>query len=84
MNHDIEVTPATPRGVRHCDGCGKELGVFDALWTVCMECTRARHRACVSGGKCTCGRKRVERTIVTRVRSWIACDRCLGTVRQLS
>ena len=70
---------------RTCEGCGKELNpVFDAQWSVCMDCTRARARAVANHHRCVCGRKRRERTIVTAVRSWIACNRCLGTVRQLN
>lgn len=66
-----------------CDGCGDELSTLEALqWSVCLPCTRARHRAAVHG-KCTCGRKRRERIVSTSVRAWVACDRCLGVVRAL-
>lgn len=72
-----------------CEGCGKELGVLEALyWAVCMDCTKARHRAFCKGGRCTCGRKRREREVANGTskyaRRWIACDRCLGSVRQLN
>ena len=68
-----------------CQGCGRELGVIEAVnWGVCLDCTKARHRAVVTGG-CKCGKKAIP-TEVNRVgsRSWISCFRCLGQIRQLS
>jgi len=58
--------------------------VFDALWSVCMDCTRARARCVANHHRCTCGRKGRARIIRTSFRSWVACERCLGTVRQLN
>ena len=68
-----------------CEGCGCALGVVEAVnWGVCLDCTRARARAVGSGGRCSCGpKRRRERVVKTAIRSWMACDRCLGTVRQL-
>lgn len=40
-----------------CEGCGCELGIRDLRWMVCMDCTKARHRAVVARKGCTCGRK---------------------------
>lgn len=66
-----------------CEGCGKELGPLEALrWHVCMDCTKARHRAVVNHGRCTCGRKRRPRIVTNGCRTWSACDRCLGTVKE--
>lgn len=69
-----------------CEGCGKGLGVVEASrWSVCLDCTKARHRTVYNGGRCTCRKKAVP-TEVNRVgsRSWISCFRCLGQIRQLS
>jgi hypothetical protein len=69
---------------KQCEGCDKELGVIEALrWSVCMDCTKARHKATVNRGKCSCGRKRKEREATNGIRRWIVCNRCLGTVKQL-
>ena len=69
----------------NCEGCGKELGAVEALsWDVCLDCTKARHRAVVGRG-CKCGRKaRPTEVLRTGSRSWISCFRCLGQIRQLS
>lgn len=66
-----------------CEGCGTPLGAWEAHWRVCMDCTKARARAAF-GGRCRCGRKRRERLVGARFRSWVACDRCLGAVRNVS
>lgn len=84
-----------------CDGCLRALTVFDQVggWTVCLECTKARHRAAMTH-RCACGRRRRESEVhatagvtvrhvdgtIKRVggRRWISCLRCLGQVRQLS
>lgn len=67
-----------------CQGCGKELNPVEALhWDICFNCTKARHRSV--NGRCKCGRM-ARPTKVLRIgsRSWIACHRCLGQIRQLS
>ena len=71
--------------VRHCHGCDRPLtGFLDELYDVCMDCTKARHRAVVNG-KCTCGRKaKPGATCKAYSRTWIPCQRCLGTIRQVS
>jgi hypothetical protein len=75
----------------NCQGCQKELGAVEALsWGVCLDCTKARHRAVVNGGRCKCGNKAVRSDDVmgepNRVgsRTWVSCFRCLGTICQLS
>jgi hypothetical protein len=70
--------------IRHCEGCGKQLGVGDTGYTVCIECTKARHRAVVNR-KCSCGNKR-RPTEIKRIgsRTWISCYRCLGQIKQVS
>jgi hypothetical protein len=78
-----------------CEGCGKALGVVEAMhWSVCFSCTRARAKAVANCGRCTCRKaERRERLIEVRrkedghsagYRAWIACDRCLGTVRSVA
>lgn len=75
------------REARRCEGCGRELGPFDALWDVCMPCTRARHRAACTH-RCQCGRLRRPRQCASGpgryARRWLTCDRCFGTVAQLN
>jgi hypothetical protein len=69
-----------------CEGCLDELTLFDraAGYRVCFACTKARHAAVVRR-RCPCGPKRrpVERDNHLG-RRWIACERCLGFVRQLT
>lgn len=68
-----------------CEGCGAALNPAEALhWSVCMPCTRARHRAAVTH-RCTCPKsaKRPKRC-QTGSRVWESCLRCLGSIRQLS
>jgi hypothetical protein len=75
---------------KRCEGCEQVLGTVEALlWSVCLGCTKARHRAVIRGGRCSCGpRKRRPREVSTGpvrfARRWIACDRCLGAVAQLN
>lgn len=68
-----------------CEGCGCQLGAFEAMrWSVCFDCTKARHRAAMSH-RCSCGKKRREvgpHKVGWRV--WFSCVRCLGTTRQVS
>lgn len=69
-----------------CEGCEKELPPVDVVmgWNVCMDCTKARHRAVVAR-KCICGKKRRNSEVHKAYsRRWISCLRCLGTVKQLS
>ena len=68
-----------------CEGCTKPLHpVGDAGYSVCMECTKARHHA-VMKRKCCCGNKRQPTEVKkTYSRSWISCYRCLGQVKQIS
>ena len=63
-----------------CEVCGGP-----SFWSPCMDCVRARARSATTGHRCVCGRKRIE-SAVKRVgsRTWISCERCLGTVKQLS
>ena len=67
-----------------CEGCTKPLGPMDLGYTVCMDCTRARHNA-VLKRKCCCGNKRRPTEVKKAYsRSWISCYRCLGQIKQLS
>lgn len=63
-----------------CTVCGKE-NLFD----ICMECIKARQRAVVYR-KCCCGKSKIPDENIKQVcsRKWIACKRCLGTIKQLS
>ena len=78
VNHRDEIP-------KRCEGCGKGLGVIEALqWNVCMECTKARARSAFGKG-CKCGRKRRPTEVrFTGSRTWIDCHRCLGQIKQLS
>lgn len=69
----------------NCVGCGKALGPFDMGYDVCMDCTKARARTVANHGKCSCGSKRKPGKVMkVYSRSWISCNRCLGTIKQLS
>lgn len=50
-----------------------------------LETCRARQRAAMDG-RCHCGRKRDpdERVRQAGSRRWIVCQRCFGTIKQLS
>lgn len=64
-----------------CEGCGAQLGAIEALrWSVCMDCTRARAATVGRHGRCACGRKARPRPASNGVRSWSACERCLGAI----
>jgi hypothetical protein len=76
------MTNARTAGQSVCAGCNNPLGPFDAGYTVCMACTRARHRAAVTH-RCACGKLRRPRQLSHLGRVWTACDRCLGTIRQV-
>jgi len=69
-----------------CTGCGKPLGVIEALrWDVCLDCTKARARTASNHGRCSCGRKaRAGKMAKTFSRKWTPCLRCLGTIKQIS
>lgn len=50
----------------------------------CWGCVKARAKTAFSH-RCTCPAKlKRPRTIVTRSRSWLGCDRCLGSIRNLN
>lgn len=63
-----------------CDGCGRTLGVVESMqWTVCLPCTRARHRGVLTG-RCVC-RQRDRRPVeVEQCRRWTSCARCLQRI----
>lgn len=75
-----------------CEGCGRPLNPFDLAgrWSVCMDCTKARHRSATTGGRCKCGRKAREGDLCEvnpgrpTGRKWIPCLRCLGTIKQVN
>jgi hypothetical protein len=70
-----------------CEGCGKGLGAVEASrWGVCMPCTQARAKTVANRGKCTCPKtlKRPRTASNGLGRTWMACDRCLGSIKQLS
>lgn len=48
-----------------------------------MDTVRARHRAALSK-RCSCGKLRHPETKSVGSRVWVACKRCLGTIRQIS
>jgi hypothetical protein len=70
---------------RSCEGCGRGLSTLEGRWAVCLDCTRARHRAVIARGKCRCGKKAREGDVVSQgPRSWIPCRRCLGAIREVT
>lgn len=76
-----------------CAGCGKEwINIFQD-GGVCMDCVKARHRAVVNGGRCSCGRKAKPGKVSGPVfkvngrdigRKFIPCGRCLGVIKQIA
>lgn len=65
-----------------CSVCGQPRGF---LGDPCMACVRARHKAVVNGGRCSCPKSmKKPRTVSNGNRTWVACDRCLGSIKQLS
>jgi hypothetical protein len=70
-----------------CDGCGSKLRPTDYPYTVCLPCTSARARSFARRGVCVCKRRERRETEVMGIkgqRQWVACHRCLGTVRQVA
>lgn len=65
-----------------CDGCQKTM--LYVGWNVCMDCTRRRHKAVCNRGKCVCRTEKYGRTCKAYSRTWMSCNRCLGTIKQLS
>ena len=73
-----------------CVGCGGELTIIEYAMAardnhlICMGCVKARHRAAISH-KCSCPKKlKRPREVTNKIRQWIACDRCLGAIKQLN
>lgn len=65
-----------------CEGCTGLM--LDLNYAVCWECTKARHNAVLSR-KCVCRKiDRKEKLCQTGSRQWLACQRCLGVIKQLS
>lgn len=67
-----------------CDGCGQTTF---AWLQPCLPCVKARAKvATVGRGRCTCPKHLKRPTDLKRIgsRSWIACNRCLGQIRQVS
>lgn len=70
-----------------CPVCDKPADIFAiADGGPCMDCVRARARSVAERGRCVCGRARIPNPAIHRIgsRSWQSCDRCLGTIKQLS
>ena len=74
------------RSVPLCPVCGEPADLFAiADGGPCMDCVRARAASVAANGRCRCPKaKQQPRTVTTRSRSWVACDRCLGSIRQIS
>lgn len=64
-----------------CSACGEA-----AVWLgadPCFPCVKARAKTVANHGRCTCPKKlKRPRPVSTGIRSWIACDRCLGAIAQ--
>lgn len=71
-----------------CSGCQRTI-ISPAErvmgWDVCLDCTKARARAAFTH-RCACGRKARPTDVkgTPGRRQWIACFRCLGSIRQLA
>ena len=83
--------PLTPNvdavTLRTCEGCGKGLSAAEGLhWSVCLACTKARHRAAVARGRCCCraAERRPGELVTQGGRTWIPCRRCLGAIRAVT
>lgn len=88
-SHDPEAAKNIAETWPTCPGCGKKtdvLGMMDRDNPVCMGCVRARHRAVMNGGRCSCGNRANpgQRITTSSGRQWIPCNRCLGTAQQLN
>jgi hypothetical protein len=69
-----------------CEGCLEALDGISIIggYRVCMPCTQARHKA-VLRRKCVCRKaQRRPKQCKAGSRKWVACLRCLGSVRQLA
>lgn len=67
-----------------CQVCGKPGGLVLLDGKPCMPCIRSRQKAAMDG-RCHCGSQKIagaKRSIGSR--SWIPCERCFGTIRQVS
>lgn len=67
-----------------CEGCGKDFRNLLDSHAICTECVKARHRAVINRGRCTCRKKdKRPREVSAGRRRWVACDRCLGQIEAL-
>jgi predicted amidophosphoribosyltransferase len=68
-------------GYVKCSGCGTPT----LAWTdPCWECVKARARTATNRGRCTCPAKlKRPRPVDVGHRAWLACDRCLGVIKNL-
>ena len=64
-----------------CEGCGRPVMLGH---NPCWECVKARARTVGNRGRCTCPKTlKRPREVSTSIRAWLACDRCLGTIKSL-
>jgi hypothetical protein len=76
----------------NCETCESTLNPVEAAMAtdghlICMGCVRARAKVATSGrGRCTCPKRLKRPTDIKRIgsRAWIACERCLGQIAQVS
>ena len=66
-----------------CEGCGRTVLRIN---NPCLDCCKARCASVAANGKCKCGAKRKPDKRVRKAhnRKWIHCNRCLGTITQLT
>ena len=69
--------------VRYSDGTVDKYN-DGSRWGISMEVVKARHAAAMDH-RCHCGNKK-DPGKVNRIgsRTWVACERCFGTIKQLS
>jgi len=84
---DRPVCPTCGAPGTACEGCGRGLTPAEVgRWPVCLDCTRARHRAVVARGRCRCGKskQRPGEEVRQGGRAWIPCRRCLGAITEVT
>lgn len=72
-----------------CRACGRPVSVVEAAmaaqdkYPIHLACARRRQRA-VASGRCGCRTERYARRASAGRRQWLACERCLGSIRQIA
>lgn len=80
------LVPSDAPNSHACEGCGKGMTAAEARWPVCLDCTKARHKAVIARGRCRCRReqRRPGDVVQQGPRRWIPCRRCLGMIEEVT